>query len=243
MSRDLMQYAAHSTHTTHSTVHSKQRTTTNNTQHNGTISYCCASHKYSIAFFCSTIFVILTGGYKTVTGKFFGQKHECPGKHKYSIIHKINSSATGTSWNPKGGQGAGRGAARRGAGISSQRDQKRSATGTDSTSKPSSAGTMSETKTCRGCFVKGLLNRNCPNNPDRADSKIIIATEADGDADDDVYDTAVYLLGYAVQYDDTKNEITTAAKSNSVLQFNSSPYLTIKQAAVVISFFVSSAVS
>ena len=59
---------------------------------------------------------------------------------------------------------------------------------------------MSETRTCRGCLVKGHLYRDCPDNRDRAtakDSKILIASGEDDAADEDVYDSAAILIGDA----------------------------------------------
>ena len=44
-------------------------------------------------------------------------------------------------------------------------------------------------------MVKGHLYRNCPDNPDRVkDSEVLLATGEDDSADDDVYDSTVYLI-------------------------------------------------
>ena len=88
---------------------------------------------------------------------------------------------------------AGRGSkqAKRGAG----RDQKQLHTGADQTSKPSSTKAMSETGTCKGCLVIGHLYRNCPDNSDSVkDSEVLLATGEDDSADDNVYDSTVYLI-------------------------------------------------
>ena len=44
-------------------------------------------------------------------------------------------------------------------------------------------------------MVKGHLYRNCPDNPDRVkDSEVLLATGDDDSADDNVYDSTVYLI-------------------------------------------------
>ena len=116
-------------------------------------------------------------------------------------------TVTGPLRNPKAGRGAGRGGAGRGGagrgtGRSSQRDQRPPPTGADSISKSSSTRTMPETRTCKGCFVKGHLYRNCPDNPDRAsagDSTIMIASGEDDTTDEDIYDSTVFMLDNAVE--------------------------------------------
>jgi hypothetical protein len=60
-----------------------------------------------------------------------------------------------------------------------------------------STSATQETRTCRGCFVKGHLYRNCPDNPNRApaeDTKIMIAAGEDDAADEDVYDSTAFMI-------------------------------------------------
>ena len=43
--------------------------------------------------------------------------------------------------------------------------------------------------------MQGNLYRNCPDNPDRVkDSEVLLATGEDDSADDEVYDSKVYLI-------------------------------------------------
>jgi hypothetical protein len=132
--------------------------------------------------------------------------------------------------NPKAGRGSkltGRGAAA--AGRSSQQgDRKQSSVSTaNSTSKPSGTSTTQETRTCRGCFVKGHLYRNCPDNPDRApaeDTKIMIAAGEDDTADEDVYDSAAFMIT-------DSPETTRDRDSNRCSSVQPRSFLTIKKVA------------
>jgi Reverse transcriptase (RNA-dependent DNA polymerase) len=114
-------------------------------------------------------------------------------------VFMLADDATGPPKNPSAGRGSKQ--AGRGAGRSSQREQKQS----DSASKSSGKSTGPETRTCRGCFVKGHLYRNCPDNPDRTsagDSKIMVAAGEDDAADDDVYDSTVFMIEDALVDDE-----------------------------------------
>ena len=64
--------------------------------------------------------------------------------------------------------------------------------------KPS-ANPAAETRTCRGCLVKGHILRDCPDNPLRAptDPKVMIAVgedETTDTADEDIYDYSAYII-------------------------------------------------
>ena len=67
-----------------------------------------------------------------------------------------------------------------------------------------------ETRTCRGCLVKGHIYRDCPDNPDRSsaqESTVMIAKgEDDGDdtADEDIYDSSAFIV-----HDTTSQESTS----------------------------------
>lgn len=57
--------------------------------------------------------------------------------------------------------------------------------------KPSNV-TTAETRTCRGCLVKGHIYRNCPDNPQRSptpETKVMIARGEDDAADEDIFDS------------------------------------------------------
>ena len=57
--------------------------------------------------------------------------------------------------------------------------------------KPSNV-TTAETRTCRGCLVKGHIYRNCPNNPQCSptpETKVVIARGEDDAADEDIFDS------------------------------------------------------
>ena len=59
------------------------------------------------------------------------------------------------------------------------------------------AVTTTETRTCRGCLVKGHIFRNCPHNPERSpagNSKVMIARGEDDIVDEDVYDSPAYII-------------------------------------------------
>ena len=52
--------------------------------------------------------------------------------------------------------------------------------------------TTAETRTCRGCLMKGHIYRDCPDNTQRSptlDTKVMIATGEDDAADEDFYDS------------------------------------------------------
>ena len=62
--------------------------------------------------------------------------------------------------------------------------------------KPASLPAV-ETRTCRGCFVKGHIYRDCPDNPKREstqDSKVMLAIGKDDKADDDLYDSSAFII-------------------------------------------------
>ena len=54
--------------------------------------------------------------------------------------------------------------------------------------------TTTETRTCRGCLVKGHIYRNCPDNPQRSpiptpETKVMIARGEDDATDEDIFDS------------------------------------------------------
>ena len=57
--------------------------------------------------------------------------------------------------------------------------------------KPSNV-TTAETRTCRGCLVKGHIYRNCPDNPQCSptpETKVMIARGEDDAADEDIFNS------------------------------------------------------
>ena len=144
----------------------------------------------------------IASGWKSASTKIAG------GSDMQSVF-MLADDATGPPRNPKAGRGAGRGAGER----ASQRDHKRPSTGVNTAPKPSSTSTGSETRTCRGCLVKGHLYRDCPDNLDRAtakDSKILIATGENDTADIDVYNSAAFLIEDAADVNATKTVTSDA---------------------------------
>ena len=164
----------------------------------------------------------IASGWKSANTKIAG------GSDMQSVFVLADDASVVPSRNPKAGREAGRCAcaAGRGAGRSSQRDQTRQPSATTSTtSKPSGTSASTETRTCRGCFVKGHLYRNCPDNPDRADAKVLIASGEDDEADeDDVYESTAFLLDDGVAHNQAQTE------SNSTVFFSHTAVLLDNQA-------------
>ena len=82
---------------------------------------------------------------------------------------------------PKSAQGSKY--AGRGQGRPSKQEQKQQPPASKPAAKPSqSRSATAETRTCSGCFVKGSLYRNCPDNPNRpmaSEIEVVIASGKD----------------------------------------------------------------